>query len=155
MTSIRQNEDDARQAGYSLVELMVVVLIIGILIAIGLPLMLGARSRAADRAVQTDMRSGLAAAQAYYAEAADWDGFDAAQARVEEPRIPWVDGPAAPGSNSISIHVHAGQELFLVGRSSSGTYFCLAQVATNPLTIRGRGTTFASVNTIAGCTGGW
>ncbi len=134
---------------------MVVVLIIGILIAVGLPLMLGARSRAADRAVQTDMRSGLAAAQAFYAEAADWDGFDAAQATAEEPRIPWVDGPSAPGSGSISIHVHAGQELLLVGRSSSGTFFCLAQVATIPLTVRGSGSSFADVDGISDCDGGW
>jgi hypothetical protein len=51
--------------------------------------------------------------------------------------------------------VHADQELLLVGLSSSGTYFCLAQVAGSPATARGRGATFAAVDTVGECSGGW
>jgi type IV pilus assembly protein PilA len=151
MLSARVRDD----RGFSLIELMVVILIIGLLIATALPTFLGARARAADRAIQTDMRTGLAAALAYYTETRDWTGFDRAQALAEEPRIPWVDGPAPPGRGEISIHVHSGQELLLVGLSSSGTYFCLAQVAGSPATDRGRGTDFGEVDTVAECTGGW
>ena len=113
------------ESGFTLIELMVVVLIVAILIAIALPTFLGARSRSQDRAMQADMRTGLAAALAYYAERANWTGFDAAQAAVEEPRLTWVDG-GSPPQGQISIHVHAGQELLMVGFSGSGRYFCLA-----------------------------
>jgi type IV pilus assembly protein PilA len=49
------------QAGFTLIELMVVVLIITILIAIAIPTFLGARSRAQDRAAQSNLRNALTA----------------------------------------------------------------------------------------------
>lgn len=142
------------ETGFTVTELMIVVLIIGILIGIALPTFLGTRERAANRATQSDMRSGLAAALAYYAERANWDGFDAAQGEREEPSVTWVDG-GAPALGEISIQVHAGQNLLLVSVSRTGEYFCLAQVATSPATDKGSGQTFADVDTIAECDGGW
>ena len=57
----RLGHDDER--GFTLIELMVVVLIIAILIAIAIPTFLGARERSQNRAAQSSLRNGLTAAK--------------------------------------------------------------------------------------------
>jgi type IV pilus assembly protein PilA len=154
MTQIRSRPSLDDERGFTLIELMVVVLIIGILIAIALPTFLGARKRAADRGAQSDLRTGLAAALTYYAEYADWTQFDDVEAETAESSLDWIDG-GAPGPNEVSIQIHAGQDLLLVRESLSGAFFCVAQIRSNPATLRGGGASFADVDTIAECSNGW
>jgi type IV pilus assembly protein PilA len=51
------------EAGFTLLELMVVVLIIAILLAVAIPSFVGAQERARDRAAQSDLRNALTAAK--------------------------------------------------------------------------------------------
>jgi type IV pilus assembly protein PilA len=61
----RRGDDEQ---GFTLIELMVVVLIIAILIAIAIPTFLGARQRAQDRAAQSDLRNALTAEKTVYTD---------------------------------------------------------------------------------------
>ena len=60
----RRDEEE----GFTLIELMVVVLIIAILIAIAIPTFLGARQRAQDRAAQSDLRNALTTEKTFYTD---------------------------------------------------------------------------------------
>ncbi len=55
--------------GFTLIELMVVVLIIAILLAIAIPTFLGAQNKAKDRSAQSSARNALTTAKTLYADA--------------------------------------------------------------------------------------
>src|SRR5687768_10209154 len=81
--------------GFTLIELMVVVLIIAILIAIAIPTFLGLRKRAQDRAAQSNLRNALTAAKAFYTDEDTYTpvsgSFNAAEGGLIEPSLTWND----------------------------------------------------------------
>ena len=110
---------------------MVVVLIIGILIAIALPVFLGARTRAQDKAAGSDLRNGVAAAKVLYSDTADYTSVTAAGMQGVEPSLTFVDETtaSAAGNNfAVSFSVFNYGEVNMARLSASGTCFYIRTI---------------------------
>src|SRR3954453_1959736 len=116
---------DRDEQGFTLIELMVVVLIIAILIAIAIPTFLGAQNRARDRGAQSDLRNGLTAAKTLATDSAGLfqvSGVNivAADMTATEPSLSFVAMAAADAT-------HVGVLTENASATDVGTYLTLVK----------------------------
>jgi type IV pilus assembly protein PilA len=110
------------EEGFTLIELMVVVLIIAILIAIAIPTFLGARTRAQDRAAQSDLRNALVAAEVLYTDNESYTMADTDLTAVE-PELTFDETVGASGTVGTVFVSDSAAEVTFVRQSASGTYW--------------------------------
>ena len=83
---IHRDEDK----GFTLIELMVVVLIIAILLAIAIPTFLGAQNKAKDRSAQSSARNALTNAKTIFADNGTYVDATIAALSASEPSLKFV-----------------------------------------------------------------
>ncbi|HXW34273.1 MAG TPA: prepilin-type N-terminal cleavage/methylation domain-containing protein [Acidimicrobiales bacterium] len=86
--------EEAAEAGFTLIELMVVLLIIAILLAIAIPTFLGVTNAANDRAAQSNLTNALTEMKALYQNGQTYDEVPAPAASLssQAPEFSWNQG---------------------------------------------------------------
>ena len=138
-----------RDEGFSLIELMIVVLIIAILIAIAIPTFLGARSKSQDRAAQVDLRQALLTAKGYYTDNETYDA-DVADLTALEPTLEFVAMTDATADGGEVGFLGGSTTVVFAKASKSGAWFCIAEDVPTGTTF-GRGTALSEVDSAAEC----
>jgi type IV pilus assembly protein PilA len=143
------------EEGFTLIELMVVVLIIAILIAIAIPTFLGAQNRARDRGAQSDLRNALTAAKTIATDSAglfEVAGTEIAASDMEtaEPSLTY-DVIANADTDTVGVLTGAnGVSITLAKESASGTFYCISATDDGVVTY-GTGAAVTNVDTAAEC----
>ena len=108
--------DNSPEAGFTLIELMVVLLIIAILLAIAIPTFLGVTSGANDRSAQSNLTNALTEASAIYQNQNQQypnavGGYSAAA-----PEFSWsyAGNCSKATSNCMSVETSADQNILLL-----------------------------------------
>ena len=153
METLRRHLNKDEQ-GFTLIELMVVVLIIAILIAIAIPTFLGARKRAQDRAAQSNLRNALTAEKTFYTDNQQYTSDQSAMKDIE-PSLTYIASSLAAPTNAGDVALSTGgtnnEVTCLTTKSASGSVFVIADVATgtNAGTYFGKAALTSCVNTLA------
>ena len=133
---LRKRLEGRTEEGFTLIELMVVVLIIAILLAIAIPSFLGARGKAQDRAAQSNVRNALTAEKTYFSDNQTYT-VDANTLKTIEPSLAYKANGLVGGNKEVQVlkanvtnpTAITDAIICVTGKTAGGKFFMVMDVA--------------------------
>ena len=160
----RAPESDGSDAGFTLIELMVVLLILAILLAIAIPTFLGVTKSANDRAAQSNLNTAVTNAKSLYqqfgqsytnATVTNATQFAASLAAAEPSLTFGTTNSATQGNVSVQVSTDGnGLILAAYSKSSNNCWLLIDNPATPTQTTNAPWTGSATASGTAGTAGG-
>lgn len=128
-SSTRSGLTDATErpeAGFTLVEVMVVVLILGVLMTVATPTLLGARERVWDLAARSSVRTSMTTAILLSEFRSDFTFASATAMAAAEPGLTFVEATTvSTGPKIVSVDASSASQWVAVARSQSGSCYAV------------------------------
>jgi type IV pilus assembly protein PilA len=149
----RMAKTEESDKGFTLIELMVVVMIIAVLLAIAIPTFLGSKSKAEDRSAQSSLRNAVTAAKTIYTDSSDYESADEVELKESEPSLTFEDAATA-SADPKTVSVNGGtaspttvsKVFYAAAKSKSGECYYIKDDIN-------AGTTYFKVGSTGTCTG--
>lgn len=124
-----QKKRAAGDSGFTLVELLVVVVIIGVLVAIAVPMYLNYRKGAANKSAESDVRAAVSAVEQFYTENGNKYPDDVTEPGTAGENVEFmIDGDAdtkqtatlSPGNTLVYKQLDDGSSYRICGMNEDG-----------------------------------